>query len=189
MKLYRYYTTKRDLELLKNHVWFDTDIHDAAYYANNGVVMEYDIDPNKLKPVDDKSLASINEYDSLTFPNQLLIDSFREKGFNAYEYEWPDKMASSFLIFDKSVIPKPKIITNDDIVVKYNSFRRVVNFGESYVFGPKSLQDRWHKIAKIAPSVLKNGNSYDGFVEDDIFFNTSKKEFEEYVRLHFKTLL
>ena len=167
MKLYRYYTTKRDLELLKNHVWFDTDIHDAAYYANNGVVMEYDIDPNKLKPVDDKSLASIN----------------------AYEYEWPDKMASSFLIFDKSVIPKPKIITNDDIVVKYNSFRRVVNFGESYVFGPKSLQDRWHKIAKIAPSVLKNGNSYDGFVEDDIFFNTSKKEFEEYVRLHFKTLL
>lgn len=179
MKLYRYYNTKQDLELLKNHVWFDTDIHDAAYYASNGVVMEYDIDPDKLKLVEDKYLDRLDDYGSLAFPNQQLIDSFKDKGFNAYGYEWEDKVGGSFLIFDKTIVPEPKILTNDNVTVKYHSFRRVVNIGKSYVIGPQSLLDRW---CKTAPSLLLNDNTYSLFVKDEIFFNASQKDFEDYVR-------
>lgn len=183
MKLYRYYTAKKDHNILKDHVWFLTNVHDAAYHASKGVVLEYDIDEKQLKMVNEEGMKIVDEYDSLPFPNQELLQCFRKMGFNSYTYKWEDYGDISILIFDTSLIPEPKILTNENVFVKYQSFRREVNNEVYAVFGPLSLYDRWVKSGRRVPNL---DDTYDGYVEDEIFFNATQKQFEDYVREHFK---
>ena len=183
MKLYRYYTTKKDWNILKDHVWFETNVHDAAYHADKGVVLEYDIDVKALRMVDKKSMTVMDEYDSLSFPNQDLLDTFRKMGFNSYAYKWEEYGDSSILIFDTSLIPAPKKLTSNDVFVLYHTFRREVNNEVYATFGPQSLYDRWQKSSLGIPHI---DDSYDGYIEDEIFFNAPQEQFEDYVREHFK---
>lgn len=185
MKLYRYYTAKKDWNILKDHVWFETNVHDAAYHADKGVVLEYEIDETTLKMVDEKSLTVMDEYDSLEFPNQDLLDIFRKMGFNSYVYKWYEYTESSILIIDTSLIPAPKILTSNGVFVLYHTLRREVNNGVHATFGPQSLYDKWQKSPLGISRVDK---TYDGYVEDEIFFNANEEQFEKYVMKHFKIL-
>ncbi len=133
--------------------------------------------------VNKESLAIMDEYDSLAFPNQDLLDTFRDMGFNSYAYKWDEYADSSILIIDTSLIPAPKILTSNNVFVLYHTLRREVNNEVYATFGPQSLYDRWQKSPLGTPHI---DDTYDGYIEDEIFFNASQEQFEDYVREHFK---
>ena len=183
MKLYRYYTSKND-QVNANYVWFYTNVNDAAWY--NGVVLKYEVDQNLLKPVPDDLLKELDIYEDPNFPNQSMLGYYKELGYNCYylrrkNYGHPD---ISVCIFDKTLIGDSRQVTNDEIFILSGTMggylcRNVDNdtFTDA-CFAPASLYEKWKKNLGFIPSA---DDLFYGYIDDDIFFNSSKEEFEKYV--------
>lgn len=186
MKLYRYYKTQKDWDILKNHVWFYTNVHDAAIYAVKGVVLVYEINQDVLKPVPDSLLQNLDMYEDPCFPNQSMLENYRDLGYNCYFLKrkgW-EGSETSVCIFDKALVTTPEVVTQNGIFVVQGGMggylcRNVDNetFSDA-CFAPASLYERWKKNLGYIP---KDDDLFYGYVKDEIFFNTTEGEFEKYV--------